>query len=65
MPEVVQSGNPLVQVSTSLEQRQDRHGINRVLHHRQQTRWATFNVNGFLMAHKHRCLEIDLLRIEK
>ena len=34
----------------------------RVLHQKKQMRRATFNVNGHLTVHKHRYLEIDLLR---
>ena len=48
--------------SLILEQRQGRHGTNRFLNHRRQTRWATFNMNELLMVHKCRCLELGLLR---
>ena len=64
MPKVVQSDNPLVQASTGSQQGHDRRGNNNVFHHRRQTKWATFNVNGLRTAHKCRCLEIDLLRYD-
>ena len=35
-----------------------------IFHHRRQTKWATFNMNGPRTAHKRRCLEIDLLRYD-
>ena len=64
MPKVVQSDDPLVQASTGSQQGHDRRSNNNVFHHRRQTKWATFNVNGLRTAHKRRCLEIDLLRYD-